>query len=150
MNRDETLRIVNEWKSQGLVVGFTNGCFDIVHAGHISLLEDAKAQCDRLVVALNDDESVRALKGPTRPINTLNNRVRVMEAIKHVDHVTVFGESTPLELIALLLPDVLIKGSDYSVETVVGSGVVLAAGGKVHLAQLIPGQSTTAILARGK
>ena len=73
-----------------------------------------------------------------------------MKAIKHVDHVTVFGESTPLELIALLLPDVLIKGSDYSVETVVGSGVVLAAGGKVHLAQLIPGQSTTAILARGK
>ena len=150
MNRDETLRIVNEWKDQGLVVGFTNGCFDIVHAGHISLLEDAKAQCDRLIVALNEDASVRALKGPTRPINSLENRVRVMEAIKYVDHVTAFGESTPLELIKLVLPDVLIKGSDYTVETAIGSDVVLAVGGKVHLAQLIPGESTTAILARGK
>ena len=109
MNRDETLRIVNEWKDQGLVVGFTNGCFDIVHAGHISLLEEAKAQCDRLIVALNEDASVRALKGPTRPINSLENRVRVMEAIKYVDHVTAFGESTPLELIKLVLPDVLIN-----------------------------------------
>ena len=150
MNRDETLRIVNEWKDQGLVVGFTNGCFDIVHAGHISLLEEAKAQCDRLIVALNEDASVRALKGPTRPINSLENRVRVMEAIKYVDHVTAFGESTPLELIKLVLPDVLIKGSDYTVETAIGSDVVLAVGGKVHLAQLIPGESTTAILARGK
>jgi D-beta-D-heptose 7-phosphate kinase/D-beta-D-heptose 1-phosphate adenosyltransferase len=140
--------LVAHWKSLGLKVGFTNGCFDLVHAGHISLLAAARAQCDRLVVALNTDASVRALKGPTRPINSLDKRAQVIAAIRYVDCVIAFDEETPLEVITHLVPDVLIKGADYSVETVVGGDVVRAAGGRVWLAPLVSGQSTTNIVGR--
>src|SRR5277367_1868073 len=112
--------LVRRWRHRGLTVGFTNGCFDLVHAGHIALLAAARAQCDRLVVALNTDESVRALKGPSRPINSVEKRVQVIAAIRYVDCVIAFDEQTPIELIRRLLPDVLIKGADYTVETVVG------------------------------
>ncbi len=144
----DTARLVAHWRAQGLSVGFTNGCFDILHPGHVALLAFARRQCDRLVVGLNDDASVRRLKGDTRPVNTLASRAQVMAAIRHVDAVVAFADDTPLALIETLLPDVLVKGSDYSVENVVGADVVMAAGGTVVLAELVPGQSTTQIIAR--
>jgi D-beta-D-heptose 7-phosphate kinase/D-beta-D-heptose 1-phosphate adenosyltransferase len=136
------------WHAQGFSVGFTNGCFDILHPGHVSLLAFARAQCDRLIVALNTDASVARLKGPTRPVNSLAQRAQVMAAIRHVDAVVAFGEDTPFELISALVPDVLVKGSDYSVDNIVGADVVRAAGGRVVLAELVPGQSTTGIIAK--
>ena len=143
-------KLVAEWKEQGLVVGFTNGCFDILHPGHVSLLEQARAACDRLVVALNTDASVRRLKGDTRPINTLESRARVVAALRSVDCVTSFGQETPLELIRTLLPDVLVKGADYAMDKVVGGDVVRAAGGRVVLADLTAGQSTSNTIDRIK
>ena len=140
---DQAASLVDHWKSLGLTVGFTNGCFDLVHAGHITLLASARGQCDRLVVALNTDASVRRLKGPTRPINALDKRAQVMAAIRYVDCVVAFDEETPVALIRRLLPQVLIKGADYTVETVVGADIVQAAGGRVYLAPLVKGQSTT-------
>ncbi len=143
-----TQALVARWKGQGLRVGFTNGCFDIIHPGHISLLKAARAECDHLVVALNTDASVSRLKGPSRPVNDLNSRAQVMAAIVYVDCVVAFDEPTPLELIRLLVPDVLVKGADYKAEDVVGADIVQAAGGRVFLANLVPGQSTTAIVKR--
>jgi D-beta-D-heptose 7-phosphate kinase / D-beta-D-heptose 1-phosphate adenosyltransferase len=141
-------RRVAEWKEQGLTVGFANGCFDILHPGHVSLLEQARAACDRLVVALNTDASVARLKGPTRPINPLESRARVIAALRAVDCVTCFDQDTPLELIRTLVPDVLVKGADYTIDKVVGADVVQAAGGRVVLAELTAGQSTTGTVAR--
>ncbi len=141
-------KLVAEWKAQGLVVGFTNGCFDILHPGHVSLLEQARAACDRLVVALNTDESVRRLKGDTRPINALASRARVVAALRSVDCVTSFGQETPLELISVLMPDVLVKGADYALDKVVGGDLVRAAGGRVVLADLTAGQSTSGTIDR--
>jgi D-beta-D-heptose 7-phosphate kinase/D-beta-D-heptose 1-phosphate adenosyltransferase len=136
------------WREQGFRVGFTNGCFDILHPGHVSLLAAARQACDRLVVALNTDESVSRLKGPARPVNSLAQRAQVMAAIRYVDCVVSFGEDTPLRLITELLPDVLVKGADYTVDKVVGADVVIANGGRVVLADLVAGQSTTGIIAR--
>ncbi len=143
-----TQTLVARWKSQGLRVGFTNGCFDIIHPGHVALLKAARAECDRLVVGLNTDASVQRLKGPTRPVNELRCRAQVMAALTYVDCVVAFDEPTPLELIGQLLPDLLVKGADYRVEDVVGAALVQQAGGRVMLADLVPGQSTTSILAR--
>lgn len=140
--------LVTLWKQQGLVVGFTNGCFDILHPGHVALLSRARSECDRLVVALNSDASVRGLKGPTRPVNTLAARAMVIAALRYVDCVVEFAEETPIELIRTLLPQVLVKGADYTVDQVVGGDIVRAAGGRVVLAQLVSGQSTTGTIAR--
>jgi D-beta-D-heptose 7-phosphate kinase/D-beta-D-heptose 1-phosphate adenosyltransferase len=148
LGRDAARNLVARWRDQGFSVGFTNGCFDILHPGHVSLLAFARGQCDRLIVALNTDESVARLKGPARPVNGLAERAAVMAAIRYVDAVVAFAEDTPLELIAALVPDVLVKGADYSVEAVVGGDVVRAAGGRVVLAELVPGRSTTNIIAR--
>jgi D-beta-D-heptose 7-phosphate kinase/D-beta-D-heptose 1-phosphate adenosyltransferase len=145
---DAAGRLVARWRDQGFSVGFTNGCFDILHPGHVSLLAFARGQCDRLIVALNADESVARLKGPGRPVNALAERAAVMAAIRYVDAVVAFGEDTPLALISALVPDVLVKGADYSVDAVVGGDVVRAAGGRVVLAELVPGRSTTGIIAR--
>ena len=136
------------WKAQGLRVGFTNGCFDILHPGHVALLAAARAECDRLVVALNTDESVRRLKGAGRPINRLSARAEVIAAIRHVDCVVCFDEDTPLDLIRALLPDALVKGADYAPGDVVGADLVQEAGGKLVLAPLVAEQSTTATIAR--
>ncbi len=144
----EVQALVARWKAQGLQVGLTNGCFDILHPGYVSLLAQARAGCDRLVVALNTDAGVRRLKGPSRPVNSLDGRARVVAALRHVDAVVAFDEPTPLELIRTLLPDVLVKGADYALDQVVGADVVQAAGGRVLLASLVPGQSTTGIVAR--
>jgi D-beta-D-heptose 7-phosphate kinase/D-beta-D-heptose 1-phosphate adenosyltransferase len=136
------------WRVEGHSVGFTNGCFDLLHPGHISLLRQAASACDRLIVGLNSDASVRRLKGPTRPIQTAAARAEVIAAIGCVDLVVVFDDDTPAELIAALLPDVLVKGADYTIETVVGADMVVRAGGRVVLADLVAGQSTTAMIAR--
>ena len=140
--------LVQRWKAQGLRVGFTNGCFDILHPGHVSLLASARAACDRLIVALNTDAGVQRLKGPLRPINRLSARAQVVAAIRHVDCVVCFDEDTPIELIRALLPDVLVKGADYAPDEVVGADLVRAAGGTLVLAGLVPEQSTTATIAR--
>jgi D-beta-D-heptose 7-phosphate kinase/D-beta-D-heptose 1-phosphate adenosyltransferase len=142
--------LVAFWREQGLEVGFTNGCFDILHPGHVSLLAAARLNCDRLVVALNADDSVRRLKGPTRPVNSLEQRAQVMAAIRFVDCVVSFAEDTPLEIITALMPDVLVKGADYALDPVVGGDVGRAAGGRVYLADLVAGQSTTGIIGRAR
>jgi D-beta-D-heptose 7-phosphate kinase/D-beta-D-heptose 1-phosphate adenosyltransferase len=139
---------VADWKTHGLTVGFTNGCFDLLHPGHVELLRKARLTCDRLVVALNTDASVQRLKGPTRPIQNEVARSIVMASIGTVDLVTLFDEDTPLRLIELLSPDFLIKGADYTVATVVGSDVVRAYGGQVVLVPIEEGHSTTNIIAR--
>ncbi|MBM3550228.1 MAG: D-glycero-beta-D-manno-heptose-7-phosphate kinase [Alphaproteobacteria bacterium] len=149
VERRAALAIVCDWKRQGLKVGFTNGCFDLLHPGHVELLKRSRAGCDRLLVALNSDASARRLKGPTRPVQNETARSRVMASIASVDLVTLFEEDTPLELIDLLKPDVLIKGADYTIETVVGADVVQAYGGKVLLVPLEAGHSTSSIIARG-
>jgi D-beta-D-heptose 7-phosphate kinase/D-beta-D-heptose 1-phosphate adenosyltransferase len=142
--------LVARWHAQGFSVGFTNGCFDILHPGHVALLAFARGQCDRLIVALNEDASVARLKGPSRPVNSLPQRAAVMAAIRHVDAVVAFDEDTPLALITLLVPDVLVKGADYNADQVVGGDVVRAAGGRVVLADLVAGQSTTNIITKLK
>lgn len=139
---------VAQWRHAGLKVGFTNGCFDLLHPGHISLIRQARAACDRLVVAINSDASVQRLKGEDRPVQPESARAAVLASLEAVDLVTVFAEDTPLELITLLRPDVLVKGADYTVATVVGADVVQGYGGRVVLADLAAGFSTTATIAR--
>lgn len=136
-------------RKDGEKIAFTNGCFDILHTGHISLLQQARDAADALIVAINSDTSVRKLKGPTRPVNSELDRARVLSALECVDAVVIFDEPTPLELIMALQPDVLIKGGDYTRESVVGADVVEARGGKVVLVPLVAGKSTTATLAAG-
>ncbi|HMA16046.1 MAG: D-glycero-beta-D-manno-heptose 1-phosphate adenylyltransferase [Bacteroidota bacterium] len=136
------------WRQAGLTVGFTNGCFDLLHPGHVSLLEQARAACDRLVVGLNSDASVRRLKGPTRPVQGEAARAAVLASLASVHRVVIFGEDTPLALIEALKPDVLVKGADYSLDRVVGAELVQRYGGRVVLAELAPGHSTTATIER--
>lgn len=136
------------WRRQGFSVAFTNGCFDILHAGHVSLIQQARATADRLILGLNSDASVRRLKGAGRPVNGERDRALILSALAAVDLVVIFEEDTPLTLIERLKPDVLVKGADYTVETVVGAEVVLKAGGRVVLAELVPGKSTTNTIAR--
>lgn len=139
---------VTKWRRQGLQVGFTNGCFDLIHPGHVSLMRQARAECDRLVMGLNSDDSVRRLKGPDNPINSVNARAEVLGAMEAIDLIVVFEEDTPMRLLELLRPDVLVKGSDYTVETVVGADLVQSYGGRVFLADITPGQGTTDTPAR--
>src|SRR3954470_7591821 len=137
-----------EWRRQRLRIGFTNGCFDLLHRGHIRLMAEARSACDRLVVGLNSDASVTRLKGKGRPIQDVTSRADVLAALEAVDLVVVFEEDTPLELIRQLRPAVLVKGGDYTREKVVGHEVVEAYGGDVVLIDLVPGHSTTSMVAR--
>lgn len=141
---------VERWRRQGLRIGFTNGCFDLLHPGHVSLIAQARAACDRLVLGLNSDASVRRLKGPTRPVQDEAARATVLSALGDVDLVVVFDEDTPMALINTLRPDVLVKGADYRVDQVVGASEVQGWGGHVVLASLTEGQSTTGTIARMK
>ena len=131
------------WRDSGLTVGFTNGCFDLLHPGHISLLTEAKAQCDRLIIGLNSDASVKRLKGKARPIQVEASRAQVLGATTAVDGIVIFSEDTPVELIKAIKPDVLIKGADYKIDEVVGRDIVEAYGGKIYLAKIKQGHSTT-------
>lgn len=137
---------VAEWRASGETIVFTNGCFDLLHVGHITLLEDCRRFGTKLVLGLNADSSVCRLKGPTRPIVGERERARVMAALAAVDAVVLFEEDTPLELIRDLKPDVLVKGGDYTIETVVGHEVVIAAGGRVEIVPTVEGFSTTNIV----
>jgi len=134
-----------EWKRAGKKVVFTNGCYDILHPGHIRLLESARSLGDILILALNTDASVQRLKGPTRPLVSQDDRAELAAALQAVDAVTFFDEDTPRELIAALLPDILVKGADWS-HFIAGREEVEAAGGKVLALPLEPGYSTTGIL----
>ena len=151
----DILEIIQEWKAEGYKVVFTNGVFDILHLGHLHCLETAKSFGSKLIVAINDDESVKRLgKGDNRPINSENNRAKLLTGLSCVDLVVIFSEDTPLEAINLIEPDVLVKGGDYDAECtdtknstyVVGSNEVRASGGEVRTVPLLPGQSTTNIL----
>jgi D-beta-D-heptose 7-phosphate kinase / D-beta-D-heptose 1-phosphate adenosyltransferase len=137
-----------EWRRAGRRIGFTNGCFDLLHRGHIRLLAQARAACDLLIVGLNSDASTRRLKGHGRPINPVGGRAEVLAALEAVDLVVVFDSDTPLELIKRVRPDVLVKGADYAKQEVVGHDLVEAAGGRVVLVDLVPGHSTSAIVKR--
>ena len=142
--------MVNAARKGGKRIVFTNGCFDVIHAGHISLLERAAELGDMLIVALNDDHSVHGLKGDGRPINDQEQRARVVGALGCVDAVVLFSDETPIRLIETILPDVLVKGGDYTVQTVVGAEIVQKAGGRVELIPLIEGLSTTATIRKMK
>lgn len=136
--------------ANGQRVVFTNGVFDILHAGHVTYLEAARALGDVLVVGLNADDSVRRLKGPSRPVNPQHDRATVLTALRCVDHVVLFHDDTPLHVIEDVVPDVLVKGGDYTRDTVVGADVVEAHGGRVEIIPLLEGRSTTSIIERSQ
>ena len=147
---DELDAQVQEWRKQGLRVGFTNGCFDILHPGHVKLLTAARGACDRLIVGLNSDASVKRLKGEDRPVQNERARAEVLAALEAVDLVALFEEDTPLNLITQIKPSVLVKGADYTREQVVGHEIVEAHGGEVRLVDILQGFSTTSLVARAR
>jgi D-beta-D-heptose 7-phosphate kinase/D-beta-D-heptose 1-phosphate adenosyltransferase len=148
LGRDEAAAAAMEWRAAGKKIGFTNGCFDLLHPGHISLLEQARAECDYLIVGLNSDASVRRLKGEGRPLQDENARAIMLGSLGAVDLVVLFAEDTPLELIRALRPDVLVKGKDYTADGMVGAADVTSHGGRVFLAELVPGYSTSNTISR--
>jgi D-beta-D-heptose 7-phosphate kinase/D-beta-D-heptose 1-phosphate adenosyltransferase len=145
---ESVLKMAQAWRERGASIAFTNGCFDLLHPGHVSLLDQAKRSADRLIVGLNADESIRRLKGPSRPIQNEIARATVLSSLKFVDAVVIFQEDTPIDLIHALEPDVLVKGADYTIDRVVGGDFVTGRGGKVLLADLVEGQSTTSMVRR--
>lgn len=147
-SQDELVKIRRRLKRQGMRVVFTNGCFDLLHSGHIRLFREAKKQGDILVVALNDDISVRQIKGTGRPVFPLEERREVLEAIEDIDFLTSFAEETPREIIAALLPDVLVKGGDWRPEEVVGKKEVEESGGKVVIVPYLRGRSSSSLIKR--
>jgi D-beta-D-heptose 7-phosphate kinase/D-beta-D-heptose 1-phosphate adenosyltransferase len=145
---ESVLSLAQAWREQGARIAFTNGCFDLLHPGHVSLLDQAKRSADRLIVGLNADDSIRRLKGPDRPIQNEIARAMVLSSLKFVDAVVIFSEDTPIDLIYALEPDVLVKGADYTLERVVGADFVKSRGGSVVLADLMEGHSTTNMVRR--
>jgi D-glycero-beta-D-manno-heptose 1-phosphate adenylyltransferase len=142
----ELLKQVAAWKAQGQRVVFTNGCFDLLHLGHVDYLEKAKQLGDKLLVAVNTDASVSRLKGPERPLQDEMSRARIMASLLFVDAVVLFDEETPYELIKMVMPDILVKGDDYAIENIVGHDIVLQNGGEVKTIQLVKGYSTSGIV----
>lgn len=148
---DKISNIVTQLKKEKKEIVFTNGCFDILHAGHCKYLAEAKKLGDILIVGLNTDNSVKRIKSQTkRPINNENNRALVLDALKSVDYVVMFDEDTPYNIISTIIPDMLVKGSDYSVDNIVGADIVLKNGGNVKTIDLLEGQSTTNIIEKIK
>ena len=150
LTRADLPRLLSRWRSEGKRIVFTNGCFDILHAGHVAYLREARSRGDALIVGVNDDASVRRLKGPERPINPIEDRMVVLAALEMVDAVVSFGEDTPKEIVEEITPDVLVKGRDWENKGVVGREWVERHGGEVYLADLVPGRSTTSIADRLK
>ncbi len=144
--RDDLQRIIQDLKAKGKRIVFTNGCFDLLHIGHVRYLESAKSLGDILTVGVNSDRSVRNLKGPHRPILPMEERVEVLSSLECVNYVTLFDEPTPLELISSLLPHVLVKGGDWTKEAIVGREVVEEAGGKVVILPFVEGASTSQLI----
>ena len=148
--REDLKPILEGLKKKGKIVVFTNGCFDIMHSGHVKCLEEAKANGDVLVVGINSDESLKKIKGEDRPIVDEKGRSHVVAALESVDYVTIFDEETPLQTIKLLLPNVLIKGGDWSKKDIVGSDIVEKTGGEVRNIPLVKGYSTSGIIKKIK
>lgn len=146
LSEDELYKVVRELQARGEKIVMTNGCFDIIHPGHVTYLKQAKALGNKLIVAVNSDESVKRLKGDSRPINTLEDRIAVLSGLSSVDYVVSFGEDTPQKLISRILPDILVKGGDYKVEEIAGHKEVIANGGKVVIIPFVEGKSTTSIV----
>ncbi len=144
---DETLNI---YRTQNKKIVFTNGCFDLLHVGHVRYLEQAKALGDILIVGINSDASVKTLKGPTRPVQNESDRAEILASLKAVDHTVIFSEETPLLLIQQVRPNLLVKGGDWKPDQIVGSDFVLANGGEVKSLQFIQGRSTTSIIQKSK
>jgi D-glycero-beta-D-manno-heptose 1-phosphate adenylyltransferase len=144
--QESLLKQVNAWRVLNKKIVFTNGVFDILHKGHIASLSEAASYGDMLIVGVNADASVKKLKGPTRPVNEENARVLMLASLLQTDAVIIFEEDTPLELIKLIMPDVLVKGGDYTIEQIAGAAEVLAAGGEVKIASIVDGISTTKII----
>jgi len=142
------LPLLARWRAAGERIVFTNGCFDLLHLGHVDYLEQARAFGDRLVVGLNSDSSVSRLKGPSRPVNDEYARARILAALAFTDAITVFAEETPYALIQQVQPDVLVKGNDYRAEDIVGYDVVMARGGRVETIPMVAGYSTTGTIAK--
>ena len=142
----DAIRRVNQWKAMGKSIAFTNGCFDLLHRGHIFSLSQAAKEADYLIVGLNSDSSTKKLKGEGRPVNDEQSRALLLASLIMVDAVVIFNEDTPLELIKTLMPDVLVKGGDYTVEQIAGAKEVIAAGGRVVINPIIEGHSTTALV----
>lgn len=138
------------YRKENKKIVFTNGCFDLLHIGHVRYLEQAKSLGDVLIVGINTDASVQALKGPTRPIQNENDRAEILASLKAVDHTVLFGEETPLNLIKQIKPNLLVKGGDWKPDQIVGSDFVLANGGQVQSLQFINGKSTTSIIEKSK
>ena len=145
-NLQELKEIVNSHKKDGKKIVFTNGCYDLIHLGHVRYLKEGKKLGDVLIVALNSDRSVRSLKGPPRPVIPQEERAEIVSALESVDYVTVFDQDDPLEIITFIKPDVLFKGGDWNLDTIVGRDVVESYGGKVFALPLVPGISTTQII----
>ncbi len=150
MTVDEAKAMIYAGKVIGKTYAFTNGCFDILHPGHIFSLAQTAKEADYLIVGLNSDASVKRLKGPERPINSTDSRAVILANLVLVDAVVVFEEDTPLELISALLPDVLVKGGDYTIDTIVGAKEIIANGGKVIINPIVEGFSTTNIIEKIK
>ena len=148
MKLAELQKCVKQWRANGLTVVFTNGCFDLLHIGHVTLLDDARREGDRLILGINSDASVSRLKGPSRPIVPEHARARVLAALAAVDAVVVFDEPTPLELMVALRPDVIVKGGDYVADEIVGAAEVRSWGGRGKIVPFAEGFSTTQIIAR--
>ncbi len=146
MELPQLVNMVNAWRVKGYTIAFTNGVFDILHEGHIFSLSQAAAEADYLVVGINSDASVKRLKGPERPVNAAGGRALLMASLVMVDAVIVFEEDTPMRVIEAILPDVLVKGGDYTVEQIAGASQVLANGGRVVINPLVKGLSTTNII----
>ncbi len=136
---------VKQWRDEGDTIVFTNGCFDLLHIGHVLYLEEAKTLGNRLIIAVNSDESTRRLKGPNRPIKDEYNRTHILAALESTDMVLTFDQDTPFEIIQLLLPDVLVKGGDWKSDQIVGSDIVIKNGGTVRSLKFVDGYSTTAL-----
>lgn len=147
---DAAKALISSWKVTGKTVAFTNGCFDILHPGHLFSIAQAAKEADYLILGLNADASIKRLKGPDRPINSTESRALVMANLVLVDAVVVFEEDTPYELITNLMPDVLVKGGDYTIDTIVGAKEVIANGGKVIINPIVEGFSTTNIIEKIK
>lgn len=142
----QLLHLMAGWRLLGKTVAFTNGCFDILHEGHIFSLSQAAAEADYLIVGVNSDASVRRLKGPTRPVNNEQSRALLLASLVMTDAVIIFDEDTPLHLITTLMPDVIVKGGDYTVEQIVGAKEVIANGGRVVINPIVEGFSTTGLI----
>lgn len=144
----EAIEIRERWQQEGKRVVFTNGCFDLLHPGHVTYLESARALGDTLVVGLNSDDSIRRLKGDSRPVNSLADRAHMLAGLRSVDLVVPFSEDTPIKLISTLLPDVLVKGGDYQPDNIVGAREVREAGGKVVVVPFLDGHSSTSLIGK--